>query len=476
MKTTPLSFVATTATLMAAAVCQNPTFRMDPAVALGAGGATITYDLTANSGTLYSVLANIDGGPVDYLGERFYLGLTPTLVTLQAGLVSPSGVAAGTLQIPQVPGALGLTVFGQGAIIDSTAPNGLFVATNAESSITYATSFAMVLDFDDPTGLGFTGSYSTHIPGHIAGGAVTTRTYETVDPQGVPFPQPLQNPLNPNGCREQMVFRTQDVGATGSPELVTAIRWYSATPIANDRFSQFEVLMGHTAVVPDYTIGSFTGLPIAPNSGLAATFVSNYVTGAAPVTVFQGAYDLVPALQLANGYMPIPVVAPFRYDGVSSLLVEFKTHVDAQALGVNGMYGNLMVQSMALPAARNTAGGSPGVFFNPAVVPTGTGDNWMANLQLEFARVETEALSPWLAAGISTPDYDAANVAASLPSGTSVRYEYRGTVVPGATPTAWASTPNVADGLSFLQVRMTFFGNHVTGEVPVVDTLIVPFN
>ena len=79
------TFIGVSATLMVAALSQNPTFRMDPAVMLNSTGATITYDLSASPGTIFSMLANIGGGPVDVFGERFYLDLSPTLVTLSAG-------------------------------------------------------------------------------------------------------------------------------------------------------------------------------------------------------------------------------------------------------------------------------------------------------------------------------------------------------------------------------------------------------
>lgn len=474
MKTTA-SLVA--ASLMAAAVAQSPTFRMDPAAQLGSGGATITFDLTASPGTVYSMLANLDGGPTDLFGERFYLGLSPTLVTLRAGVIPTQGIAAGSLTVPAFAGALGLAIFGQGAVLDSSAPNGLFRVTNAESSLTYNSPFALAVDFTDPAALGFTGTYSQSIPGHISGGPVTYRTHETIAPQAVFFPSPLQNPLNPNGCREQMVYRAIDLGATGQPELVTAIRWFSLTALQTDSLAQFELLVGHTPVVPDYTIDPFTALPVAPASGLAPTFAANYVPNAPPQTVFNGRYDITPGLRRPDGYVPLPMVTPFAYDGASSMLLEFKTGIDPQAIGINGLYGSLMVQSSPRPNARNTAGGTVSVPVNPNATSSGNGDNWMAQLQIEFARVETTAMSPWFDSGSPAPDYDAAYVAASLPPGTTVQLEYRGSASStGTNPTAWSASPDIADGLQFLQFRMTFFADPVSGEVPVVDTLVVAFS
>jgi len=476
MKTTASSFAAATATLMAAAVSQSPTFRMDPAVMLGLNGATITYDLSANSGTMYSMLASLDGGPIGVLGERFYLGLTPAPITLGVGVMPAAGIAAGSLQVPAFAGFVGLAIYGQGAVIDTAAPNGLFRATNAESSLIYGSPTALVVDFDDPAASGFTGNYSQQIAGHVSGGPVTHRTHRTISPQGVFFPLPLPNPLNPHGCREQMVYRVQDLRATGVPEVVTAIRWFSATPLVIDSFQQFEIAIGHSPVVPDYTVGAWTALPVAPGSGLNPLFHLNHVPSAPPVTVYQGPYVMVPAMQRPDGYVPLPAFTPFAYDGTSSLLIEFKTFADPQATGANGMYGSLMVQSSPLPAARNKKGGTAGALVNPAQVTQGTGDNWMADLQIEFARIETNAQSPWHDSGLPAPDYGAPAIAASLSSGTSVQIEYRGTAALGTTPTAWSSSPNIADGLRYLQFRMTFLANLQSGEVPVVDTLVVPIN
>jgi len=453
------------------------TFRMDPAAALTSAGVAITYDLTATPGTVFSILADLSGGPVDLFGERLYLGFSPTITTLQAGTVPAAGLVAGTITAPPIAGMLGLAVYGQGVVIDSAAPNSLFSGTNAESSVIYGTPFALTVDFDDPATAGFTGNYSQSIAGHISGGAVTYRTHETIAPQGLAFPLPLQNPLNPDGCREQMVFRAQDVGATGDPELITAIRWYSATGLMTDSFQQIELAVGHTPVHPDYTVSNWTALPLFPSSGLDPTFVNNYVTGAPPQTVFQGSYDILPAMRRVDGYVPLPVITPFAYDGSSSLLLEFRVTADPTAHGLNGMYGQLMVQSSPMPAARNTAGGTSTQTVDPSQAIMGVGDNWMANLQVEFARVETNAQSPWLDCGQAAPDYTAPSIAASLPSGTSVQIEYRGSSSQtGVNPTAWSATPDIADGERYLQFRMTFLANQLSAEVPVVDTLVVPFN
>jgi hypothetical protein len=452
---------------------------MDPAVALGSAGATVTFDLTASNGTFFVLLADTTGGPVDLFGERFLLGLSPTLVTLRAGLVPTGGTVAGALAVPPFAGVLGLVVYGQGALIDPAAQNGLFRVTNGASSALHAEPHVLVIDFDDPTASGFTGDYSTHVAGHIAGGPVTYRTHRTVDPNSYAFPQPLLNPLNPNGCREQMVFRAQDTGTTGHPELITGIRWHSPMPLHPDCYAHVELAVGHTPVVPDYSIDPWSALPMFPNSGLDPVFANNGTTQ----TLFAGRYDLAPSMQQPNGFVPIPLLTPFAYDGTSSVMLEFKVYPDANALGVNGMLGNLMGVSSPLPAARNTAYGGqtyPGGPINPPLDPSlaiiGAGDNWMADLEIDFARVTTVATSPMLDSGAIAPDYHGEILAAALPPGTRINVAFRGYQVPGAQPTAWSPHPDVADGRRFLQFRVTFEANLVTGEVPILDTLVVPFH
>ena len=73
-------------------------------------------------------------------------------------------------------------------------------------------------------------------------------------------------------------------------------------------------------------------------------------------------------------------------------------------------------------------------------------------------------------------DYAAPVVATSTPPGTSVHVVYRGSAsASGATPTEWSPSPNIADGYRHLQFRIVFRASLLTGERPLVDTLVVPF-
>ena len=71
--------------------------------------------------------------------------------------------------------------------------------------------------------------------------------------------------------------------------------------------------------------------------------------------MFSGRYDLFPSLRRQDGYVPLPVLPIFDYDGASSLLLEFQTDPDANANGTNGFYGALMVTSSPESELRRTS-------------------------------------------------------------------------------------------------------------------------
>ena len=123
-------------------------------------------------------------------------------------------------------------------------------------------------------------------------------------------------------------------------------------------------------------------------------------------------------------------------------------------------------QSSPNPFARAVIAGTLGNPLNPATATSAANaDNAMFDLQIEFTRVQTFALSPWLDSGAATPDYGTPVIAQSLPLGTSVQVEYRGSAsAGGGSTTAWSPSPDIADGRRFLQFRITFRANHLTNE------------
>lgn len=480
---TPLSHLSVCAAFVLAVPmrAQDPLFTMTPAVSIGAGGSQIGWNLTGAIPAPFGLLASLSGTPVDFYGERLYLDRTPMVLLL--GAASPGG-ASGTIAVPAFPGLVGSVVFAQPVLLTASAPNGLFRALGAASSAIHGAPNAIVADLTSPIGDGYQGAYRADVEGHVRGGQVLHRTKDTYDPQhGTLFQAGIQAPLVPTGCREQMVFRPSDLGANGEPELVTAVRWMVGPGLLlePDTLLQFEMRMGHTAVNPDYSIDPYTWLAVAPASGLSASFANNELPGAPPVLVSFGRYDLDPAnliVGFPGNYLPYPAIVPFAYDGRSSLLLDIRAGQGQH--GRNGMQVQLMVQSGPLPAARAVAGGTP---FQPLPLPN-PGSATLANmidcampiLQFDFARAETTARSPWLDSGRATPDYVQPVLATSQPLGTSVTILFRGAdTVGGANPTVWSTSQDIADGHRFLQFELHLLGSPVTDDVPLVDTVVVPF-
>ena len=137
-----------------------------------------------------------------------------------------------------------------------------------------------------------------------------------------------------------------------------------------------------------------------------------------------------------------------------------------------------MVQSSAQPNARARESGGLGVTVDPFQSTVATrASNTTHDMQFEFAKVESVAGSPWRAAPTANPDYHDPIVASSLLANTTLKLEVRGAddaLGTGLTP--WFTDIDNIDGKPFLQYRFTFVGDHVTGQVPSVDALVIPVN
>lgn len=445
---------------------------------LGApAAATVTWDLTGVPGAPFVILADVDGGPVHFLGERFQLGFTPLTVTFAAGQLPAWGQQLGQVSVTFSSGLLNVPFHLQGVVLGSGAPNGAFEATNGEST-TLTPPWATIEErFDDAVADGFTGTFDPTVRDRLEGGPVRRRTHRTIDPQGTPFQLPLATPLNHYGARAQLCFRARDVGATGEEELLTAVRWrLFGNQLTADRFDSFELLASHSDVVPDYTIDPWTALPRFPNSGLDPVYANNVKPGETPQPLYQGPYAIRPADLRADGFVDYPLAQPFAYNGVDSLLLDLRMSPSAvPGSGANGQIVRLMVLSSAQPNARVVSYGAAGRLIDPNAVRQGRGDNTMYDYQLVFVRVKTVAVSPWRDSGVASPDYQTPVVAKVLPAGTSVVVEYRGADdAQGSGATQWSQNVDIADGKPFLQSRFTLVGDAATGAVPSVDSLVVP--
>ena len=305
------------------------------------------------------------------------------------------------------------------------------------------------------------------------------RRVHTVKPsQGAVFAQPIFGPINPNGARVQMVYRSADLGAVGKREVLTALRWLPRGSVSNAIYKRLVVEVGHTHIVPDYTVNPFTALPSFPNSGLGTTFAMNHKVGEQPVRVVDSSYTVRPQDVRVDGYVSYPKpTKAFTYNGFNSLLLDFKMEATPNLKTANGQQIQLMVLSTPRPNGRVHASGKAGKNVNPHTVTRGEGDNSMAYMQFEFTRNESQALSPWRKAPVSSPNFHTPSLAKSEPPGTRVILEYRGArSANGSGAGPWWSDINIADGSPYIQYRITLLANPWTGAVPSLEAIVIPIN
>lgn len=456
------------------ATAQLPQYFVPPAAR---PGSSIQFALVGQPGHVFTSYVDLSGGPRRLLGEDIYLGLGPTLTLLDTGTFNLGGLRVNTIQVP-TGAPTGVVFYLQSLVLDSQAPNTVFRVSNGESLVLYNSSAVMVEEFTDPVLQGFTGTYDqTHK--HRLQGATPKHRLHTVKPtQGAAFGFPLFGPLNPYGTRIQMVYRTNDLGSGGQREVLTALRWLPLGQVSTATYKRLVIDVGHSKVVPDYSVGSFSQLPLYPASGLSGTFASNPKPAETPVRIVDQSYTVRPQDVRTDGYVSYPMpTAAFTYNGFDSLLLDFRMEATPNLVTSNGQQVHLMVLTSPRPDARVEAAGNANGTVNPHAVTGGLGDNAMSYMQFEFAQVESEALSPWRKAPVGRPDYHAPSVASSQPGGTSVQVEFRGAdSANGLNATAWSTDVNLADARPYLQYRIRLFANPWTNAAPSVESIVIPIN
>lgn len=150
----------------------------------------------------------------------------------------------------------------------------------------------------------------------------------------VAFGAPIQNPLNPYGCRLQTLWREIDLNLSRVDPFdfnldVEEVHWapHSATTITFDEFDRMSLYLGHSEYRAENCVGATSALPDAVgNSGLSVVFQDNYVhdldlrgarepTGPrnpAPHVGYEQHYVVIDASMAftepnnVNRYMPLP--------------------------------------------------------------------------------------------------------------------------------------------------------------------------
>ena len=466
--------------LAALTAAQEPVLRIHPsAVPIGIGfPSPFQISLQGVAGTPFTLLADVSGGPTRFAQERFYLGGTPQLSVVTSNRLDGTGTWQVSGSLPNDPALTGSVLYAQAVLLDPRAPNGVFRASTGASLIIGA-GIAESFD-DDPIQRGWSGAFDRNIRFRLQGGATRSRIVSARDPIWAP-PVATDGVLRRSGQRLQSVYRTTDLHARpGSGELLTAIRWFPAAALGQDRFARIAVDVGHSDIVPDYRLDVFSQLPIAPNSGLVLDYAQNEKPGD-PVGVqrlYDGPYDLDPNDQRPDGYVDYPLERPYPYDATSSLLVDIKVWDDPMAQGNVGQMAWLAVPSSPFPRGRVLSEGVPGAVIDPqAQTRAQYGDSLVPQLQFEFRELTSTCLSPFYDSRRASPNYDQPILASAVPGGSSIALEFRGAVdAQGSQATAFSSNVDVADGFPYVQVRVTFTNDWRTGAAASIDTLLIPVN
>ncbi|MEZ6038721.1 MAG: hypothetical protein R3F29_14660 [Planctomycetota bacterium] len=489
--------LAVAAVLCGVASAQSAHLNASAGVSVGLGvPAPVDFAVAGPPATPYVLLVDFAPGPGLLAGRPVQLGVSPALTMLAASVLGPFGNEVTSVNVPPVPQLSGLAIYSQALVVTAAAPNGLFVPSNGESTILYGTSQALVERFDFPLANGFTGTFDPNSVGEVRGRFVLRQvqpidngdvlevpTSNTVSPYASTFLTGIQTPLDPRGCRAQFVYRAGDLGADGTPEVLRRAWWRVANNqgVFHDVFPQVAIRVGHTTVQPDFSIDSWSALPAYPTSGLSTVFSAN--ESSTPVQVRSGAYSIDPG-QLVLGldrsglgrYLDWGIEPGFVYNGTDNLLLDVRTEPSPTSFGLNGAQVYLTVLSDYLPAARSIARAMlPIGTVDPDTVAVATQrDNAVHDMVFEFARVEANALSPFRFAGVN-PDYQPAILAARTPGQSYVEVRFRGADdAAGSNATPFSLDVNVADGKAYLQYSIKLVADVVTGEVPSVDTLVVP--
>jgi hypothetical protein len=440
--------------------------------------AVLSLTLVGRPLDSYVLLADLAPGQTTLLGRTFDLAFTPAVFALDAGVLGNGSLFR---PIQFAPSAIppGLPIYLQFGEWIAAQGFGTLLVSNVSSFVVHATPAATgaVLQFPAAS---MTGVFDRSVTGRLQALPPTLRTVHPLPPQAYPFPQQAAfDVLHPSGSRFQLAFRAVDLGASGVPETLTAVRWRPLFGVVTPQtHPQFELLAAHTAVVPDYTIDPYAGLPIAPNSGLSQQFANN--PAGAATSLFNGSYAVQPASLLPSGYLPFPALQQaFVYDGERTLLLETRC---APAPG-GGQPLNHEVSYLIVPSSPNpyatvyaSAGwnGQPSP-LQPTAATTGTGGSFLYDWELEFLRTTSLATSQWQVASGPSPDYQTPIIAGYTPPGTTMQIEFRGALdMVGTGATAWSTSQDVADGFNYWQFRVHMTANATTGAVPWLESLVVP--
>ncbi len=160
----------------------------------------------------YTVVCDLDSGPVNLFDTHFEIGFSSVWVTAVTGILDGPQLPA--FSVPTTPQTVGLTIYAQMFVIDPSAPNGLFAASNGTAT-TIREAIPLDTVFHPQSGSGFTGTFvqaftqaiaAPPTPGNVESFAQSLWTRGT-GPQPMVYGQPIVAAVVPFDTEIALEFR-----------------------------------------------------------------------------------------------------------------------------------------------------------------------------------------------------------------------------------------------------------------------------
>ena len=463
----------------ALAAQSRPGYTLAPVTPLG---GQLTALSTSSPGAPYLHLLDTRSSRLELAGETLWLGLSPALLLLDSGVMPSSGQKLLSLPIPATSSLHGIALVGQVLLLSPTVPNGSFALSRPQTTALSSGRSFVAETFAAPSASGFTGDFDRSERDVLSPLPVQYREQRLLDSikSGRAFGQSLAGPFAAGGVRMQWVLRSFDLAARRG-ESVVGIAWRPFQGRLNgpNRIARMRLELGHSKTVPDYTVDPFSALPKFPNSGLSTQFAANRPKLGMQLA-FDSSYSYAAPQLRADGYVELPAFGQqFVYNGWDSILLDFFVPHSSQTQVQDGMQVWLPVLSMANPYSRAYMAGTVMAPRDPFSATQGQGDNTLPDLKIRFAKVASTAQSPFYAANVGSPDWQAPIILADVPAGCSVELEFQGSTTPNTSGqlTTWLPASQVdrqLDGWRHVRFRAHMIANGLNGKRPALHSVVVP--
>src|SRR5262249_12805827 len=147
--------------------------RVQPTAKPGQSLATLLLGAPAKG---FASLVDVQGTGSTLFGESLWLSLTPALTVVDSGVLDVIGSRTLGIATPANPALAGAPLYFQSLVLDASAPNGTFRASNGESAVLHARADAITLMFRDAAAEGVTGDYDASVKDRIVAAPVRRRT------------------------------------------------------------------------------------------------------------------------------------------------------------------------------------------------------------------------------------------------------------------------------------------------------------